>query len=76
MAELKLLGYLICLFLIFFISFRLPKKEVGLSPITNPNALFSSPSSLEKAADFVTVLAILSYLAIAIQLNLQITIKI
>lgn len=67
---LKLLGIFTSLFLIFIIFLRIPQESVGLSSFATKSSLLGSPSSAQRFLNILTIIGILIYLAIAIQLNL------
>lgn len=67
---LKLIGYFVSLFLIVIIFLRMPQENVGLTSFANKSNLLGSPSSAQRFLNILTVLGILIYFGIAIQLNL------
>jgi preprotein translocase subunit SecG len=67
---LKFLGILISLFLIFIIFLRIPQESVGLASFATKSNLLGSPSSAQRFLNILTIIGILIYLGIAIQLNL------
>jgi preprotein translocase subunit SecG len=67
---LKLIGYLISLFLIIIILLRIPQESVGLASFANKSNLLGSPSSAQRFLNIITISGIFIYLGIAIQLNL------
>jgi protein translocase SecG subunit len=67
---LKLLGFIISIFLIGIIFLQIPQENVGLSSFATKTALFSSPSSAQRFLNFVTAFGILIYFVIAIKLNI------
>jgi len=66
----KLIGFLISIFLILIIFLRTPQENVGLSSLATKTDLLGSPSSAEQSLNILTVCGILIYFGIAIQLNL------
>ncbi len=67
---LKLVGFVINIFLIGLIFLRIPQESAGLSSFaTKNNILGSSPSSVERWLNILTVIGILIYFYIAIKLN-------
>ena len=69
MSELFLV--IISIFLITIIFLRLPQESVGLSSFATKSNLLGSPSSAQKSLNILTAFAILLYLILAIQGNLQ-----
>jgi len=67
---LKLFGIFTSLFLIFIIFLRIPQEMVGLSSFATKSSLLGSPSSAQRFLNILTIIGILIYLGIAIQLNL------
>ena len=67
---LKLFFYLLSLFLIIIIILRTPKDSRGLSSFATKNGMLSSPRSGERFLTLITAVGILSYLNLAIKLNL------
>jgi preprotein translocase subunit SecG len=65
----KLFSVLISIFLIIIISLRIPQESSGLSSFATKSDLLGSPSSAQKSLNIVTVVAILVYMALAIQIN-------
>ena len=65
---LKFLWLCLSIFLIFIIFLRTPQNE-GLNSFTNKNSMLGSPSSTEKFLNNLTILGIIIYLIIAIQIN-------
>jgi protein translocase SecG subunit len=68
---LKLIGACISLFLIGIIFLRIPKESVGLASFASTSNLLGSPSSAQRFLNILTVVCILLYFGIAIQLNLM-----
>lgn len=69
MSELFLV--IISIFLITIIFLRLPQESIGLSSFATKSNLLGSPSSAQKSLNILTAFAILLYLILAIQGNLQ-----
>lgn len=67
---LKLFGIFTSLFLIIIIFLRIPQENVGLASFATKSNLLGSPSSAQRFLNILTVVGILVYLGIAIQLNL------
>jgi len=67
---LKLIGAFISLFLIIIIFLRIPQENVGLASFATKSNLLGSPSSAQRFLNILTVIGILIYFGIAIQLNL------
>jgi len=67
---LKLLGFLISLFLIVIIFLRIPQENMGLASFATKSDLLGSPSSAQRSLNILTAFAILIYFGIAIQMNL------
>jgi preprotein translocase subunit SecG len=67
---LKLLGFLVSLFLIGIIFLRIPQENIGLASFATKSDLLGSPSSAQRSLNIVTAIAILIYFAIAIKINL------
>lgn len=65
---LKILWLCLSIFLIFIIFLRTPQNE-GLNSFTNKNNMLGSPSSAEKFLNNLTVLGIIIYVVIAMQIN-------
>jgi preprotein translocase subunit SecG len=66
----KILGFLINLFLIGIIFLRTPQENVGLSSFATKSDILGSPSSAQRSLNILTAIAILIYFAIAVQFNL------
>jgi|JI102314DRNA_FD_contig_101_793327_length_1898_multi_2_in_0_out_0_2 hypothetical protein len=69
MLKLKLLGFVVNLFLIIMISARTSKDNAGLNSFATKSPLLGSPSSAQRSLNFFTGFAIFVYLAIAVRLN-------
>jgi len=67
---LKLFGIFTSLFLILIIFLRIPQENVGLASFATKSNLLGSPRSAQRFLNTLTVISILIYLGIAIQLNL------
>lgn len=66
---LKLIGFLVSIFLIIIIFLRIPQENVGLASFATKTDLLGSPSSAQRSLNIFTGLGILIYFAIAVQLN-------
>jgi preprotein translocase subunit SecG len=67
---LKLLGFMISIFLIVIIFFRIPQENAGLASFATKSDLLGSPSSAQRFLNILTGFGILIYFGLAIQLNL------
>ena len=67
---LKLLGFLVSLFLIGIIFLRIPQENAGLASFATKSDLLGSPSSAQRFLNILTGFGILIYFGLAIQLNL------
>ncbi len=67
----ELFLFIISIFLITIIFLRLPQESVGLSSFATKSNLLGSPNSAQKSLNILTAFAILLYLILAIQGNLQ-----
>ena len=67
---LKLLGFIISLFLILIIFLRIPQESMGLASFATKSGLLGSPSSAQRSLNILTGFGILIYFGIAIQMNL------
>jgi preprotein translocase subunit SecG len=67
---LKLLGFLVCFFLIGIIFLRVSQENIGLTSFGTKSGLLGSPGSAQTFLNIFTGFGILLYIAIAIQLNL------
>ena len=67
---LKLFGIFTSLFLIIIIFLRIPQENVGLASFATKSNLLGSPRSAQRFLNTLTVISILIYLGVAIQLNL------
>ncbi len=70
---LKLLGFIISIFLIAIISLRIPQENAGLASFATKSDILGSPSSAQKFLNILTALGILIYFAIAVQINLNLS---
>jgi preprotein translocase subunit SecG len=64
------IGAFISIFLIIIIFLRIPQENVGLASFATKSNLLGSPSSAQRFLNILTVIGILIYFGIAIQLNL------
>lgn len=67
---LKLIGFIVSIFLILIIFLRTPKESVGLSSFATKTDILGSPSSAERSLNILTAVGILIYFVIALVLNL------
>ena len=67
---LKLFGFIVSLFLIVIIFLRIPRESVGLSSFATKSDILGSPSSAQRSLNILTMIGILIYFGIAIELNL------
>ena len=67
---LKLLGFIISIFLIVIIFLRIPQENAGLASFATRSDLLGSPSSAQRFLNILTGFGILIYFGLAIQLNL------
>jgi preprotein translocase subunit SecG len=67
---LKLIGFVVSLFLILVIFLRMPKESVGLSSFATKSGIFGSPSSAERSLNILIAVGIFIYFGIALFLNL------
>jgi preprotein translocase subunit SecG len=67
---LKLIGAFISLFLIVIIFLRIPQENTGLASFATKSNILGSPSSAQRFLNILTAIAIVAYLAVAIQINL------
>ncbi len=66
---LKLLEFIISVFLIVIIFLRVPQESAGLSSFATRSDLLGSPSSAQKSLNIVTAFGIFIYFGLAIQMN-------
>lgn len=67
---LKIIATCINLFLIIIIVLQIPEENGGLINFTGNNKILNSQNSAQRFLTFLTVISILIYFGIAIQLNL------
>ena len=67
---LKILGFIVSIFLITIIFLRIPKENTGLASFATKSDILGSPSSAERSLNILTSLGILVYFGIAIKQNL------
>jgi preprotein translocase subunit SecG len=67
---LKLIGFIVSVFLIVIIFLRMPQENVGLASFATKSDLLGSPSSAQRSLNILTTFGILIYFGIAVQLNL------
>jgi preprotein translocase subunit SecG len=67
---LKLIGFIVSVFLIIIIFLRMPQENVGLASFATKSDLLGSPSSAQRSLNILTTFGILIYFGIAVQLNL------
>jgi len=67
---LKLVGFIISLFLIAIIFLRIPQENVGLASFATKSDILGSPSSAQRSLNILTTIGILIYVGVAVQLNL------
>lgn len=67
---LKLIGFIVSIFLILIIFLRTPKESVGLSSFATKTDILGSPSSAERSLNILTAVGILIYFVVALVLNL------
>ena len=67
---LKLIGFIISIFLITIISLRIPQENAGLASFATKSDLLGSPSSAQRSLNILTGFGILLYFGVAIQINL------
>ena len=67
---LKLIGFIVSIFLIIIIFLRTPQENVGLSSFATKSDILGSPSSAERFLNILTIFGILVYFGIALTLNL------
>ena len=68
---LKIFGVFISLFLIVIIFLRIPQENAGLASFASKSNILGSPSSAQRFLNILTVVGIIIYFGIAIQLNLM-----
>ena len=67
---LKLLEFIMSIFLIVIIFLRIPQENAGLASFATKSDLLGSPSSAQRFLNILTGFGILIYFGLAIQLNL------
>ena len=67
---LKLIGFIISIFLIVIIFLHTPQESVGLSSFATKSDILGSPSSAQRSLNIITGFGILIYFVLAIQMNL------
>jgi preprotein translocase subunit SecG len=67
---LKLLGFIISLFLNIIIFLRIPQENMGLASFATKSDLLGSPTSAQRSLNILTAFGIVIYFGIAIQMNL------
>ena len=65
----RLAEFLISLFLIIIILLQIPEESMGLSSLAN-NSQFQSSRSFRRFLEILTVVSILVYFRLALQLNI------
>ena len=68
---LKILGFLVSIFLIFIIFLRIPEENVGLASFATKSNLLGSPGSAQRFLNTLTGICILIYFIVAFQLNFE-----
>jgi len=68
---LKIVGFIISLFLIAIILLRIPQENIGLASFATKSDILGSPSSAQRSLNIITAFGILIYFGIAVQLNLR-----
>ena len=67
---LKILEFIVSIFLITIIFLRIPKENTGLASFATKSDILGSPSSAERSLNILTSLGILVYFGIAVKQNL------
>lgn len=67
---LKLIGFLISVFLIVIIFLRIPQENMGLASFATKSDILGSPSSAQRSLNILTGFGILIFFGIAIQMNI------
>ena len=67
---LKILAFLVNIFLIVIIFVKIPKENMGLASFATKSNLLGSPASAQRFLNIGTAVGILIYFVIALQLNL------
>ena len=68
---LKILAFIVNIFLIAIIFLKIPKENMGLASFATKSNLLGSPASAQRFLNIGTALGILVYFVIALQLNLS-----
>lgn len=68
---LKILAFIVNIFLIAIIFLRIPKENMGLASFATKSNLLGSPASAQRFLNIGTAVGILIYFLIALQLNLS-----
>ena len=69
---LKVIGFIVSIFLIIVIFLRTPQENVGLSSFATKSDILGSPSSAERFLNILTMVGILIYFGIALTLNITV----
>jgi len=67
---LKILAFIVNIFLIAIIFLKIPKENMGLASFATKSNLLGSPASAQRFLNIGTAVGILIYFVIALQLNL------
>ena len=67
---LKILSFIVNIFLIAIIFVKIPKENMGLASFATKSNLLGSPASAQRFLNIGTAVGILIYFIIALQLNL------
>ena len=67
---LKLFEFIISIFLIAIIYLQIPQESAGLTSFATKTILLGSPRSTQRFLNILTVIGILIFFGIAIQLNI------
>lgn len=70
---LKLLAFMVHIFLIIIIFLRIPKESMGLANFATKSNFLGSPASAQRFLNIATTIGIVLYFVIALQLNLSMT---
>lgn len=68
---LKILSFIVNIFLIAIIFVKIPKENMGLASFATKSNLLGSPASAQRFLNIGTAIGILIYFIIALQLNLS-----
>lgn len=68
---LKILAFIVNIFLIAIIFLRIPKENMGLASFATKSNLLGSPASAQRLLNIGTAIGILIYFVIALKLNLS-----